>query len=220
MTPRGVCNTILFMGTEIWKPVVGYFGLYEVSDKGRIRGLVRNRVLSDQNLQQYPLVCLSKNGKGTTLRTHVLVAEVFIGRRPDGSHVDHIDDDRKNNRADNLQYLTPLQNWDKAWKSGRKGGPIHDAVRRAAKMRLSGRSWAKVKKTTGLGNEIRDLRAYREITGGRRLRHGAKLGEAAVRRIRKALSEGVTGRRIAVSEGIGESMVSLIKNKKRWRELG
>src|SRR5260221_193401 len=75
--------------TERWLPVVGYEGLYEVSDLGRVRSLLRkggnNRWyggdIKRSSLDQagYLYVSLSRGGKGSRKRIHQLVAEAFIG---------------------------------------------------------------------------------------------------------------------------------------------
>ena len=79
------------MEQEIWKPVVGYEGVYEVSNKGRIKSLERivntkNRKIhkreSIRNLKihnGYYYVTLAKNSKYETLAVHRIVAMAFLG---------------------------------------------------------------------------------------------------------------------------------------------
>jgi hypothetical protein len=115
---------------ELWRPVVGYEGLYEVSDHGRVRSLdgerwnghrvhhFNGKVLTLLGAtSRYMHVALSKDGRVCCKRVHSLVAEAFLppcpgvrGRKGDQWHVDHIDDNPKNNRADNLQWLTFREN--------------------------------------------------------------------------------------------------------------
>lgn len=101
---------------EEWKPVVGFEEFYEVSSEGRVRTL--------QARGRHPAgLVLKPETKGagyqsTTLTgrivkarpIHQLVAEAFIGPRPSGHQVNHIDGDKKNNTAPNLEYLTPKEN--------------------------------------------------------------------------------------------------------------
>lgn len=61
-------------------------------------------------------VNLSKNGKGNTKRVHRLVANAFLGES--NLQIDHIDGNKQNNRLDNLEYVTPKENTNRAWKKG------------------------------------------------------------------------------------------------------
>ena len=107
---------------ETWKPIVGYEGLYEVSNLGRVRSLTRlskfrnrsgkldervikGRIMRPQKQRTgYLNVGLSKDGKVTLFRVHRLVAAAFIAN-PEGLYeVNHIDEDKTNNRADNLEW--------------------------------------------------------------------------------------------------------------------
>lgn len=111
---------------EEWKAVVGYEGWYEVSSLGRVRrirggkgtegiGYILSPGVSTANRLQ---VVLSRHSKQKTLPVHVLVAYAFIGPRPAGMHINHIDFDCRNNRADNLEYCTPLENARHAYANG------------------------------------------------------------------------------------------------------
>ena len=108
------------MRKEIWKPIRGYGGRYEVSNKGRVK-----RVLSIKNgkkeileLKQYPnnrggymMVHLSKDGKQSLHQVHRLVAYAFItNKSKQFREVDHIDGDVTNNNATNLRWVTHNQN--------------------------------------------------------------------------------------------------------------
>lgn len=107
---------------EQWRPVVGYEGAYEVSDLGRVRSLDRavpagrgrtrkssGRVLS-QYLGNYAKVRLKVDGAGSTKNVHALVAETFLGPRPDGLEVCHNNGDASDNRLANLRYDTHSAN--------------------------------------------------------------------------------------------------------------
>ena len=112
---------------ELWLPVRGYEGLYEVSDLGRVRSLDRvitqgcpwgkkisykrkGRILTLVNRNdRYLMVALSRRNK---VRVHVLVAEAFLppcpgprGRTRGCWEIDHINDESHDNRAVNLQWL-------------------------------------------------------------------------------------------------------------------
>jgi hypothetical protein len=110
---------------EKWAAVSGYTGLYEVSDRGRVRSLERTvgsekegtlRVMPGVLLEPLPMpkgyqqVHLFKDGKSATVTVHSLVAEAFIGPRPKGKQVAHNDGDPTNNRASNLRYVGQAEN--------------------------------------------------------------------------------------------------------------
>jgi hypothetical protein len=107
--------------TERWLPCPGYEGLYEVSNLGRVRSLHFEppRILkfgTDQT--DYPIVALSKNGSikngGTrkTFTVHRLVAIAFHGHKRNALHneVAHLDGNRKNASADNLKWVSKVEN--------------------------------------------------------------------------------------------------------------
>lgn len=110
--------------SELWKPVVGYEGLYEVSNLGSVRSLDRlvgkeksprkGRLLAapiDRSGAGYRFVNLSKNGKVRKTNLHVLVLEAFIGPRPHPDwHAMHIDGSRDNARLDNLRWGSQSEN--------------------------------------------------------------------------------------------------------------
>lgn len=121
------------MQEENWKAVVGYEGLYEISDHGRVRSLdrpSRNRYGSFQlrgrlkaqhtNANGYLYLRLSQGGKERTATVHVLVAKAFLA--PCGKPwVNHKDFNRTNNRVENLEWVTPHENATHARVAGRMG---------------------------------------------------------------------------------------------------
>lgn len=113
---------------ERWLPVVGYVGLYEVSDCGRVRSVdrvlerggrwgPRKLRLRGQAIRPatkdygHRFVSLSDHDGHESLRyVHVLVLEAFVGPRPDGLVTCHNDGDSANNRLDNLRWDTQSSN--------------------------------------------------------------------------------------------------------------
>lgn len=103
---------------EKWLPVVGWEGLYEVSDKGRVRrvapgpGTRYGRVLNRTILTSgYPSVMLQKRPrKPKRVTVHSIVAAAFIGPRGPKMEVNHKDGDRTNAAADNLEYMSRNDN--------------------------------------------------------------------------------------------------------------
>lgn len=105
---------------ETWLPVNGYEDYYLVSNYGNVKSLRKNRFVGWTNKSiGYRFVGLVDGEGKTTIRTiHSLVAEAFIGARPDGLEVAHLDGVRDNNVAENLMYATRLENARHTWLHG------------------------------------------------------------------------------------------------------
>jgi hypothetical protein len=90
---------------EIWKPLRN-FPSYNGSSEGRIMNIRTQRILKTHiNEKGYEQVCLRKNNRQYTVRVHKVIAETFLGYCPD-LDVRHRDNDRSNNRVDNLYWST------------------------------------------------------------------------------------------------------------------
>lgn len=101
---------------EIWKDVKGYECLYQVSNFGNVKSLIRNKILIlSYSHNGYRLVSLQRK----TFRVHRLVAEHFIPNPNNYPCVNHIDSNRKNNDVSNLEFCTHKQNIQWALKTGR-----------------------------------------------------------------------------------------------------
>lgn len=101
---------------EIWRAVVGYEGLYEVSNYGNILSLnyrntgkarlMKPSVRSNGYLQ----VCLSSGNRKSSIKVHRIVAEAFISNEKGYSEINHIDECKTNNHADNLEWCSRKHN--------------------------------------------------------------------------------------------------------------
>jgi len=116
---------------EIWKDIPGYEGLYQVSNMGRVKSLERmvddwrggKRKIGERVLKPriggggYQTVLLYKEGC-RDLRIHQLVAITFLNHTPNGHTivVDHVDEDKINNRLDNLQLISNRENTSKGYR--------------------------------------------------------------------------------------------------------
>lgn len=111
---------------EIWKDVVGYEQIYEVSNYGRVRTHKNKKTWSKQynswrywkqrylkdktpNGRDYR-VALWKDGKVKYYLVHRLVAQAFIPMEIEKSYVNHIDGNSKNNHVENLEWCTKADN--------------------------------------------------------------------------------------------------------------
>ena len=95
---------------EVWRPVVGYEGLYAVSSLGNVRSIRSSRLLSPTESDGYLLVTLCGVGRQKRRLVSGIVCEAFHGPRPPGHHAGHRNGDKKNNSRRNVQWITPVQN--------------------------------------------------------------------------------------------------------------
>lgn len=101
-----------------WKPIKNYEGLYEVSNEGFIKTLgnfpkLRNKIvgiLKPGMNKGYLSVVLTKNGKRTTHLVHRIVAENFIENSQQYRVVNHRDENKLNNKVENLEWCTDQYN--------------------------------------------------------------------------------------------------------------
>ena len=96
---------------EIWKDIEGYEGLYQVSNMGRVRSLRRNIILKIKiGSNGYERVVLSVNNIPKGYSIHRLVANTFIPNPDNYPIVNHKDENKTNNRVDNLEWCTQKYN--------------------------------------------------------------------------------------------------------------
>lgn len=109
---------------EIWKDIEGYEGRYQVSNLGRVKSLAKTidvggktkrfqpeRVLKpSKGVKGYLLVALYKNKRSKMKRVHRLVAEAFIPNPQKMPSVNHKDENKENNKAENLEWCTHKYN--------------------------------------------------------------------------------------------------------------
>ena len=127
---------------EVWRDVVGYEDLYEVSNMGRVRSKPRRllvhrgrdtywidvggKVVSGQERRHgYLSVCLygrpSRNGRFTQKSIHRLVAEAFLQNPNNYTEVNHKDENKKNNCVDNLEWCNHCYNSNFGTRNARLG---------------------------------------------------------------------------------------------------
>lgn len=107
---------------EIWKPVIGYEGIYEISNIGRVKSLQRQKYKNPTHIipgkirplqlhsNGYYSIMLCKNGITKRVHIHRLVASAFIPNPAGHSTVNHINYDRKDSRVENLEWCSQQQN--------------------------------------------------------------------------------------------------------------
>ena len=181
---------------EIWKPIIGFEGCYEVSDAGRVRSLDRmvkhhtgslkrwrGRILRQTASHGYLRVSLSGNGKTAQPLVHAIVATAFLGERPIGFQVCHSDGNPKNNVVTNLRYGSPKDNARDRSSHGREWrGGAHEPTR---------------------GEAV----------------HTARLTEDDVRRIRSTPLTYGAHRRLAKEYGVARATISSILANRSWKHV-
>lgn len=131
------------MSKEIWKDIEGYEGFYQISNLGNVRSLdrkawngsvihdVSGRILKTISVGDYQGVQLSKKGEIKKKYIHRLVAIAFVENPKNKRVVNHMDGDKKNNAVSNLEWCTPKENNDHAFKTGLR--PMYGEKSPAAK---------------------------------------------------------------------------------------
>lgn len=116
---------------EDMRPIVAFEGIYSITEDGRVwshervvatggnrKSRVGGRWLKACRTSSYLVVVLSVNGKTTHPMIHRLVAEAFVPNPNGYPEVNHIDGNKLNNHASNLEWVTRSMNQKHAWKSG------------------------------------------------------------------------------------------------------
>ena len=108
---------------EIWRDIQGYEGIYQVSNEGRVKSLERDVIKTNNGKEyvchkkevirsphftrtNYSVYDLWKDNKVTQVTTHHLVAEAFLPNPSGYSVVHHIDEDPRNNKVENLMWMS------------------------------------------------------------------------------------------------------------------
>ena len=128
---------------EEWRPVVGYEGLYEVSNLARIRSLDRviersksangrgdlplkgKMMKLTMGMKGYLVVSFSKNGKRKQLKIHRIVALAFVPLRQGKNTVNHKRGIKTDNLPDKIEWCTDLENTEHAFRTGLMKPPDH-----------------------------------------------------------------------------------------------
>jgi len=125
---------------EVWKDISGYEGFYQVSNLGRVRRLTVLK--TSHKYDKYLKVDLSKESKVKTFRIHKLVANAFLNKINNDLVVNHKDGNKRNNRLDNLEYVTQSENVKHSLRNGlsKEFGETHSRAKLTEKIVLEMRS--------------------------------------------------------------------------------
>lgn len=120
------------MKTEIWKDVIGYEGIYQVSNLGNVKRISKFRGVNKAYLNDYCLkpldngkgylrIKLTINNKSKRVMLHRIIAEAFIENPNNYPVINHIDGNKKNNQIKNLEWCTQKYNCQHSVKIGTWG---------------------------------------------------------------------------------------------------
>lgn len=100
---------------ETWKDIVGFEGLYRISNEGNILSLLTGKVLSPYNNKGYLMVRLYKNNKSSSLYVHRLVAQSFVANPNGYIEINHIDE------HSNLEWCSRVYNCNHGSRNNKIG---------------------------------------------------------------------------------------------------
>jgi hypothetical protein len=176
---------------EKWRPVVGFEGLYEISDQGRLRSVPRvdkrghvrgGHLMKTSYRGLYVGATVAKAGKKFNRYIHRMVLEAFDDPCPAGMEACHWDDDHGNNRLSNLRW-------------GTKDANVSDR-----------------KRNGGFARSAEAVRGEKNVT--------AKLKEEDVRAIKRRFADGESGAEIARDyPEVTASNIYAIKYGKSWSHI-
>lgn len=135
---------------EEWRDISGYEGLYQVSNMGKVRNCKGKLLKPQKHIRGYLCVGLCKNGTYKRYTIHRLVALAFCENPFGFDEVNHIDEDKQNNRYDNLEWCSHLYNVNYGNRPRKVGRYVTDTRDNT------------VKQYTKEGTFIREFRSLRE----------------------------------------------------------
>ena len=159
---------------EIWRDIEGYEGLYQISNKGRVKSLKcgKERILRPGiDTSGYCFIILCNDGVSKPFRLHRLVAQAFIPNLYNKPQVNHLDENKKNNCVENLEWSTAKENSNFGTRNERMGYSLSKPILQYSKSGDFIREWksaAEVERVLGINNSdiIQCCKGRRKSSGG------------------------------------------------------
>ena len=118
----------------MWKDIEGYEGKYRISTEGEVLSVNKDLIMAQcLGGNGYLKTGLRRNGTKDRLITHRLVAQAFIPNPHNKPQVNHIDGNKLNNNAYNLEWCTPKENTEHAYRIGLRKGTPHNKGKKLGK---------------------------------------------------------------------------------------
>ena len=170
------------LSQEKWIAVVGYEGLYEVSNFGRVKSINRfvtcingfvkpivGRILKlgmNNGGKGYHSIGLNRYNRVSMCLVHRLVAAAFIDNPDNKPYVNHIDCDTKNNYPDNLEWCTAKENMHHAWDNGLMSLPPVFKGEEHHRAKLTETDVIDIRKRIIVGDKHKDIAADYSVSKG------------------------------------------------------
>lgn len=106
------------MQKEIWKDIKDYEGLYKISNLGRVKNKKNYILKLRKDRKGYLIAYLYKKQKMKCKKVHRLVAQAFIENNNNKPQINHINGLKEDNKVENLEWVTPSENINHAYKKG------------------------------------------------------------------------------------------------------
>lgn len=110
---------------EVWKNIKDYEGLYQVSNKGKVRRFNSGKILKDRyDNYGYKRINLSKHGKYKTFYIHRLVGIMFLENKENKPQINHKNRNIEDNRVENIEWATAKENVKHLHKTEKNTKPV------------------------------------------------------------------------------------------------
>lgn len=139
---------------EEWRTLAGFHYTYEVSSHGRVRRRIhasyRIHKLTRMKIGYEQVTLVEANKKQRRYYVHQLVAVAFLGPRPPGHEIDHIDGNKTNNSAGNLEYVSRRENGVRARRLGLTPPPPVRCGERNGNAKLTAKQVCFIRESRGM----------------------------------------------------------------------
>ena len=126
---------------EVWKDIVEYEGIYQVSNLGKVKNKNNKLLKLKKDKNGYLIAYLYKNSIMKCKKVHRLVAKAFIPNLENKPQVNHKDGNKQNNNVNNLEWCSNRENIIHCWENNlhtKKFGNKHDGARKILQYDLDG----------------------------------------------------------------------------------